>query len=267
MHPPIVPTPQPRMSRNPTDRLVLSALGALALLLGGRPALAQQPTSSLSSGPILVGKVVDSGTGKGLAYAVVTLDKGEPHVITDSTGTFRFGGLQKGIYNLTATQLGYARLTLPVVVSDNPEPVTFQLFPDPIALEGIKVMGDRFRGRRNALPVASSAYDHDRLERSPALNVMDFLALEGKLSPAMCPGIGQGNSMYCFNRRGSVVQPQVFLDEAPLPAGMTQLEGYHPNDLYLVEVISNGLMIRAYTKAFMDRLSKNPHALEPIILK
>jgi hypothetical protein len=255
--------PTPKRSRR--ARALLAAAFALAPFVPLRPLAAQQP--ALAAGPILVGKVVDSGTGKGLAYALVAVSTGEPHVVTDSTGTFRFPGLQRGVVNLTATQLGYARLTLPVVVAEGAEPVEFKLFPDPIALEGIKVMGDRFRGRRNSIAAASSAYDHERLERSPSMSVIDFLANEGKLSPAACPGPGQGNAMYCFNRRGQVVTPQVFLDEAPLTGGLSQIDSYHPNDLYLLEVISNGLMVRAYTKAFMDRLAKNPHALEPIILK
>jgi hypothetical protein len=198
---------------------------------------------------------------------MVALDKGEPHVITDSTGTFRFPGLKTGIYNITATQMGYARLTLPVVVAEKSDPVVFQLFPDPVALEGIKVMGDRFKGRLNSIPAPTQSYDHEKLEHATSMNVPDFLANEAMLSPAACPGPGQGNALYCFHRRGQVVQPQVFLDEAPLTGGLSQLDSYHPDDLYRIEIISNGLMIRAYTKAFMDRLSKNPHALEPIILK
>ena len=259
------------MVRSPKLGLVAAPFVALALLLVARPAAAQQPTtpapSSLSTGPVLVGKVVDSGTGKGLPYAMVALDKGEPHVITDSTGTFRFPGLKTGIYNMTATQMGYARLTLPVVVAEKAEAVEFKLFPDPVALEGIKVMADRFKGRLNSITAPAQSYDNEKLEHSTSMNVPEFLTNEALLSPAACPGPGQGNALYCFNRRGQVVQPQVFLDEAPLMGGLSQLDSYHPNDLYRIEVIGNGLMIRAYTKAFVDRLTKNPHALEPIILK
>jgi hypothetical protein len=257
------------MVRFPKLGLAAASFAALALLLVARPAAAQQPTTptGLSSGPVLVGKVLDSSTGKGLPYAVVALDKGEPHVITDSTGTFHFPGLRVGIYNMTATQMGYARLTLPVVVAEKAEAVEFKLFPDPVAIEGIKVMADRFRGRLNAITAPSQSYEHDKLEHSTSFNVPDFLANEAMLSPAACPGPGQGNALYCFNRRGQVVQPQVFLDEAPLMGGLSQLDSYHPDDLYRIEVIGNGLMVRAYTRAFVDRLTKNPHALEPIIIK
>jgi hypothetical protein len=250
--------------RTRTRRLVGLAALALCATLSAQPARAQQPAAS-TSGPIVVGTVVDSGTGRPLPYAMVQPQAGGLPTLTDSTGVFRLAGLAPGVHNLTASQLGYSRLTLPVVVGGTMEPVEFKLFPDPIALEGIEVMGDRFRGRRNALPIASQAYNQLRLQRSPALNIMNFLESDAKLSPAVCPGRQQ--FVGCFNRRGQVVVPEVFLDEAPLMGGLSQLEGYPVNAFYLVEVIGNGLMIRVYTQGFMDRMSKNPRALEPIILK
>jgi hypothetical protein len=241
----------------------LIAFVALLALAAARPALAQQPAQA--SGPVVVGTVVDSGTGNPLAYAMIAVEGRTLPTLTDSIGVFRVGGLPPGVYNLTASQLGYARLTLPVVVGPQMEPIEFKLFPDPIALEGIQVMGDRFRGRRNALPVSAQAYGQERLQRSPALSMMDFLETDAKLSAAICPGRAAVRG--CFNRRGTVVQPQVFLDEAPLMGGLSQLEGYPVNAFYLVEVIANGLMIRAYTQGFMEQMSKKPRALEPIILR
>jgi hypothetical protein len=240
-----------------------TALVALVALAAARPALAQQPAPAV--GPPVVGTVMDSGTGRPLAYAMIQVEGRPLPTLTDSTGVFRVGGLPPGVYNLTASQLGYARLTLPVVVGEGMEPIEFKLFPDPIALEGIQVMGDRFRGRRNSLAVSAQAYNQDRLQRSPALNMMDFLETDAKLSAAICPGRTAVRG--CFNRRGQVVVPQVFLDEAPLMGGLSQLEGYPVNAFYLVEVIANGLMIRAYTQGFMEQMSKNPRALEPIILR
>jgi hypothetical protein len=251
----------------PQLRRFLPGLAALAfaVALAATPAHAQRPTGV--AGPTLVGTVVESGTGKPLAYAMVAVTSGGLPTLTDSTGVFRITGLPVGVHNVTASQLGYSRLTLPVVVGEGMEPVVFQLFPDPIALEGIKVMGDRFRGRRNALAVSSQGYSADRLRQTPALSVMDFLATDGKLSPAICPGRSNQQFLGCFNRRGQVIEPQVFLDEAPLMGGMSQLEGYNPSDFYLIEVIGNGLMIRAYTHGYIDQTSKNPRALEPIIIR
>jgi hypothetical protein len=242
-------------------RPLAAALGLCASLGWPQTVLAQQP----AAGPPIVGTVIDSGTGRPLPYAMIAAEAGALPTLTDSTGVFRLAGLPPGIHNLTASQLGYSRLTLPVVVGAGMEPIEFKLFPDPIALEGISVMGDRFRGRRNALPIASQAYNQDRLRISPALNLMDFLETDAKLSAAVCPGRTQSRG--CFNRRGQVVVPAVFLDEAPLIGGVAQLEGYPVNAFYLIEVIGNGLMIRAYTQGFMDQMSKNPRALEPIIIR
>jgi hypothetical protein len=254
-----------------TQSFVRSRAVRIPLLIGAgilaaltvRPVAAQQPAAS-ADGPVVVGTVVESGTGRPLAYALVAQERGLP-TLTDSAGVFRLSGLGPGVHNITASQLGYSRLTLPVAVGPGMEPVKFELFPDPIALEGIQVMGDRFRGRRNALPMASQAYNVDRLRMTPSLTVLDFLQTDAKLMPAVCPGRQQ--YVGCFNRRNQVVVPQVYLDESPLPAGLAQLEGYHPSDFYLMEVIGNGLMIRAYTHGFMEQMSRNPRALEPIIVK
>jgi hypothetical protein len=250
--------------RPTTRRLAILALALAAPLAAPRAALAQQPAAPAGPG-LVVGTVVETGTGRPLAYAMVQVEGNILPTLTDSAGVFRIQGLTAGVHNLTASQLGYSRLTLPVVVGAGMEPLRFELFPDPIAIEGIKVMSDRFRGRRNSVPVSAQGYDQNRLRMSPTLDLMGFLETDAKLSAALCPGRIQSRG--CFNRRGQVVVPQVFLDEAPLPGGMTQLEGYHPSDFYLVEVIGNGLMIRAYTHGFMEQMSRKPRALEPIILR
>lgn len=255
------------MSHRMVRAVVSPRLGALALALiiaAARPVVAQQPVSP-ASGPILFGIVVDAGNGEPLPYAQVGVANRVNRVLTDSAGVFRLSGLAAGVYNITASQLGYAPMTLPFVVAEGGDPVEFRLFPDPIAIEGIRVMGDRFRGRRNALAVSATGYDRERLLRSSSLNIMEFLENDAHLIAAQCPG--RQPIRACFSRRGQTVVPQVFLDDSPLVGGLSQLGGYNPRDLVLVEVIDQGNMVRVYTQAFMDRLARNPRSLEPIIIR
>lgn len=255
------------MNRIPV-RVPLALRGALLALFAAAgvaaPVSAQQPAAP-ASGQAVIGTVVDAASGRPLPYALVGLENTIIRVLTDSTGAFVLSGVPTGVHNITASQLGYSQMTLPVAVAAGAEPVEFKLFPDPIAIEGIRVMGDRFRGRRNSLAVAATGFERERLLMSPTANVMDFLEQEGRLVAAECPG--RQPIRACFSRRGQVVQPQVFLDEAPLVGGLTQLAGYNPRDFALVEVIDQGMMIRAYTPMFMERLAKNPRALEPIIVR
>lgn len=68
----------------------------------------------------------------------------------------------------------------------------------------------------------------------------------------------------CALIRGRRRPVSVYIDEAPVPGGLDQLELHRPGDLYLLGVYGRGTHIRAYTHAFMKhaartRLRPVPH--------
>jgi hypothetical protein len=65
-------------------------------------------------------------------------------------------------------------------------------------------------------------------------------------------------------RRGSLAQPKVYIDEAPVIGGLSFLAMFKPYELYAVEVFSGGLEIRAYTHWYMERMAEEPRLLWPI---
>jgi hypothetical protein len=149
------------------------------------------------------------------------------------------------------------------------EPVQIGLEPKPVMLDGISVVADRIElmqrrltSRRRAFAQASRAFEQDRLMRSAAFDMAEFLYLEASLAPAPC-GRGRLGSA-CVLRRGQSIEPRVYIDEAPVLGGLEQLASYQPHDLYLVEVYSLGLEIRAYTHMFMERMARRPMPLIPI---
>lgn len=209
----------------------------------------------------LGGVVLDAVTGAGLPWASLWL-RDRARASADERGAFRFPLAPTGSYLLLVERLGYESLYVPVRVAAPSAPVVVRLQPDPVLLEGIGVVIDRFENRRNAYPRTVWAFGEDRLGRSAASDVVQFLRHEGGvvLVPCRAGTIG----LACVVRRGRTVQPRVYLDETPLICGLDVLASYHPSELFLVEYYVGGQpQIRAYTRDFVERLGRRPRALFP----
>lgn len=212
------------------------------------------------------GAVVDASTGVRLRGAAVLLASNNRGVVTDSSGTFTLNGLPAGDHLLLVRQFGYESLYVPVRATASHAFIEVPLPPAPMLLEGLTVevmaanvgtMDQRIRSRRNAAAVNVRALDQDRLLRSAASNLLEFLEFEAFLHPIGCTGSGFISNR-CIMRRGRMTEPNVFIDEVPAFAGLDQLATYRPHDLYLVEVWSSGATIRAYTHQFMERMARRP---------
>lgn len=86
------------------------------------------------------------------------------------------------------------------------------------------------------------------------------------MAASLCAGPVGAASSLCVLSRGRRVQPSVNIDEVPAIGGLDQLALYNPQDLYLLEVYSQGRMIRAYTEDFMGRHAKRAGKLFPVPL-
>ena len=96
-------------------RITLIAL----LLLGADLSFVNAQSPELKSGPdpvsvksrpdpIISGRVVDAGSGTGLAGVLVLVEGGGPSTHTDSTGAFRLAGVAVGRHKLFVSVVGYA---------------------------------------------------------------------------------------------------------------------------------------------------------------
>lgn len=251
-------------------RCALVAAAVLLSALAGPPASAQGPRPARRT---VVGVVVDSTTGKALAGAVVYL--GNREIVTDSAGRFTLERIPDGRMTLSASQLGYADRDLDVMVGEGSRLLTIALAPDPVKLQAITVMTDRFRSRRNAVPISVRAFDREDLLSSGEFNLQDFLAYRGGMIAHLCHGgersLGGGpfgatfgwtasGGALCVLVRGQWIEPQVWINERP--AFSDELTAYSPADLFLVEVYGRGRMIRAYTSWWVESTGRRP--LDPI---
>jgi hypothetical protein len=248
----------------PTLRATPVLLSAVTLL----SALAAQPLVA-QDGPTLRGMVVDAPSGTPLSGARIRIAELRRGTLTGDDGSFELADVEIGVYLLAVEQYGYEPIEARVELRPDDEPLRIGLEPKPVMLDGISVVADRLQlmerrltSRRRAYARSSRAFEQDRLMRSAAFDMAEFLMLEGSMTPVRCRSRRLGS--LCILRRGQAVESTVYIDEAPIPGGLEQLATYQPHDLYLVEVYAEGQEIRAYTHLFMERMARRPMALVPI---
>jgi hypothetical protein len=224
---------------------------ALLLILIATPALSQTwPRRDVQ------GVVVDSATGQPIAGAWVRIADGGDGAYTNSDGRFRLHDVRIGTVAFEAAQLGYADFADELTIGEGDTELRLALAPDPVVLDGVRVISDRLASRRNAVPYAVRAYETDRIMTSGAFDAFDFVRLN-----AFTRSCGLSTCMY---RRGRVVRPLVYIDEARYLGGLDDLRGLPIEHLYLIEVI--GAQVRVYTKNFAERLATRGAPLMPMLV-
>ena len=202
----------------------------------------------------LVGRVLDAATGTPLVGAFVHLEGEDWGVLTDENGRFSLTRITRGLLSVAVEQLGYVDLVQTTELREGAEPLLLVLEPDPLLLEGILVVTDRFERRRRALAIPSQAYDREDLLGSSAFDVLEFVASRSLLRPVRCGSLSVDG--ICAYVRGSIRPISVYLDEAPLIGGLDYLQMIQPHELHRVEVYRSGAHIRVYTEAFMERAGR-----------
>jgi len=207
-----------------------------------------------NQGIALVGRVLDAATGTPLSGAFVHLEGEDWGVLTDEDGRFSLPRVPRGLLSVAVEQLGYVDLVRTTEFREGAEPLVLALEPDPLLLEGIEVVTDRFERRRRALAIPSQAYDREDLLASADFDVLEFVASRSLLRPVRCGSLSVDG--ICAYVRGSIRPISVYVDEAPLIGGLDYLQMIQPHELHRVEVYRSGTHIRVYTEAFMERAGR-----------
>ncbi|HKP77033.1 MAG TPA: carboxypeptidase regulatory-like domain-containing protein, partial [Longimicrobiaceae bacterium] len=111
-------------------------------LLATAPVAAQQRIE-------VVGRILDGTSDEPIADAVVRLTDNGPMAVSDSTGRFVLRGVGPGTHPWQISRIGYATWNEDVAAEAEDE-FTIRLLPQPEVLEGLVVLADRFRDRREA---------------------------------------------------------------------------------------------------------------------
>ena len=252
-----------RHSRGSGRTMAAATLLTLVLIAALRPAGAlAQDTRVRDDGKVVVsGIVIDRSTGQPLSGVFVEIESLDLTVFSDREGRFVTRAITPGTWTVRAGQLGYKLWTEERTIGPATGTIEIRMEPDPIMLEGIQVVSDGIKRRRNAAAVSVRAYDADQLAFSASFDARQFVST--RLMVGRCPFFGFGTE--CVWRRGRMIEPRVYIDEIPLIGGFDFLGLYTTSELYLIEIYDSGSQIRVYTKAFAERLAMGRERLWPVI--
>ena len=227
----------------------LASFAALsAAMIAASPVVAQPICED--DRPRIFGLVVDASTDAPLAGAYVSVPTSEWESLTTDNGRFLLCWIGPGTHIVRVERLGYHTLIDQLETTATGDPVHLRMTPDPILLEGLEIVTDRFEGRRRATPLPVRVYDHEDLASSHYWSAADFVESSPGVFTTHC-GINR-----CIYRRGRVVRPTVYLDEFPLIGGWAGLQTLVTSQLYMIEIYGRGAHIRAYTHGFMERAAR-----------
>lgn len=240
-------------------------LAALSIPSG---VVAQDRTPSAYDGfASAIGQVVDQNTGAPLVGAFVHFEGVSGGVYTDDRGVFYVRD-RRGSDRVVIEMLGYGKAYVPASLVEGAPPIRIPLHADPVVLEGIEVVVDRFQRRRNASAASVRVFDQRQLRRYANQDVVQFVESRTFLREVPCGlSVTALASTSCMRSRGRVVRATICVDEVPALGGLEMLRSVSAADLYQIEVfvlpVSRNVQIRMYTPAFMEgaarvRLSPTP---------
>lgn len=210
----------------------------------------------------LRGGVFDETTSAPVRGVWVEVRGAEAATATDSLGNFLLDLPWAEAYHLSVKLLGYSSIGVVVFASDFDLPVFISVAPDPVILEGLRVVVDRFRSRRLSSPYSVRAIDSDRLGQWGGTDILPILRAQISFLRS-CPN---SPNDFCRRFRGRMVRVSVCIDEVRATGGVAQLAAYPPSAFHLIELYRGGTEIRAYTRKFVERLTKTRRKLRPLSL-
>ena len=235
----------------------LTLLAALPLVLAG-PLHAQRAEAR----PFEVGgRVLDATSQEPIVDAVVRLTDAQVLAVTDSSGRFLLRGVPTGTHSWQISRIGYAVWTEDVEVTEDDE-LTIRLLPQPRVLQGLVVVGNRFRDRRLASGMTSRVIERAEVARAAGGDLHGFL--QARLDVPLMSCGAQDQERNCAWLRGDQVEIKVFIDEQRASGGLSQLHALPPHDVHSIELYSGGTMIRVYTEQFVARAARVGVTLLPV---
>jgi hypothetical protein len=163
-------------------------------------------------------------------------------------------------YALKVRQLGYRDLVMTVTAESAQRPFFVQLDPDPVEIEGLRVLVERFEDRRRGPFGAVDVLDQKVLASDPGGTGADFVR---RVVPFARPCDSQTEAL-CLNQAGQFQPLTVCIDGHRVSEMMAELEHVDPRGLYMVEVFRRTGQVHMYTRGYVERLLDAGSELPPL---
>ena len=122
----------------------------------------------LASSASVVGKVIDQDTHQPLTGTIITIEEIEKNTITDQNGNFRIDNIPHNNYTITASMIGYAKLSKVNVslTSNRQSPIKFMLIPQSLEGQEIQVRAGYFEKAKDAI-ISTQTIDREEIRSDP----------------------------------------------------------------------------------------------------
>jgi outer membrane receptor protein involved in Fe transport len=121
------------------------------------------------------GRVSDP-SGQPIAQATVSIVELNRATMTDQSGSFQFGTVPAGRYNISARRLGYAPAASTITVGDAPSVVTLRLGSGAQQIEPLNVTATRAPEAALASPLPTSVLTGDQVDREGGVSLAHSVA-------------------------------------------------------------------------------------------
>lgn len=194
----------------------------------------------LANSASIIGKVIDQDTHQPLSGTIITIEEIQKNTITDANGNFRINNIPSNNYTITASMIGYAKLSKVNVslTSNRQSPIKFMLVPQSIEGKEIQVRAGYFEKAKDAI-ISTQTIDRDEI-RSDPVGVYDIQMMVHSL-PSVITSTDQNNEIIV---RGGGPSENLFqIDNLEIP---------NPN--HFGEVGTGGGPVNIINTEFVERI-------------
>jgi Carboxypeptidase regulatory-like domain len=241
------------------SRQTLLAVAAIFLTTAALPARAQQAEPRI----LVTGTVVDSVSGYPVYGVAVATSTTTDRTASDSTGAFTLS-VPAGTTMVTFTGRGFQRVGQLVASTANVELGRVALLPDAVALEPIEASVSLLEERVRSYTGSAFVFGASILQHSGDRDLFDFLQHRTGARPIGCNTLDPNSGGDCWRVRGIPTRPRLFINEVQV-ASTEILRVYRPEDVARVEVFGGGMMIRVYTRSYLEMMSRSNRAPDPLL--
>jgi len=121
------------------------------------------------------GVVLDNETGLPVDGVDILVSEGQPNVITDQYGNFRFSLNSESKYQITFSRIGYKSYRTIVEPSNNNMPFEIRLIPTEITLGQVTVTSTKYSKLEKDIALPLEVVTSEKLEKNLAISVPDIL--------------------------------------------------------------------------------------------
>jgi hypothetical protein len=247
-------------SMSPADRAVVQAFRGWV------------PPDTVGTARVRVaGWVVDASTGWPLSNVKVSIPRLRREVMTDRNGAFRLDRVPVGDWPVAVGRIGYTPEVLRVPADSASTELTLSLSPEPVRLEELRAVVDRYAVRREQLGESVRVMDRDELLTMIG-STRDGLLRHASLNRIPCPSRAGSavrptlDPRVCVKVRGTAMIPEVYIDEKFARGGLDDLDLYDTREIEMVEVFRGGAVIRVYTTVFIRNMARNRQGPQPYLV-